>query len=279
MVFHLVSYNYKTGEKHDYGRVGSRPCYRDGYVSFFLEDDADAKHVIAVYGALGKETRRRVEKGEIRFDEAARGSCRPWSEGPKRPAWANDKTVLWFLWPRSGLIDCRTRLISPLVKDVKARFHRFDDNVGAELPFSCYEVSGYGTLRYHPFKNAYFALEFDYRIPWPKGRDRRAFWLYTDGRVEVLTFSYSQAIRHTAVPIANGVLAFGQPADPMDDYWVYFLTPRSSRKLFRGNATGITSPDGCKVAMLIDPDFKAKLRSRNVKTPAALKILDFCGTR
>ena len=210
------------------------------------------------------------------FDRGARGSCRPWSERPARPRWANDKTTIWQLWPRLGVIDCQTRAVNPFTARIKAHFHRFDDEVGVELPFSCEEVSGYAALRYYPFKGAYFAFEFDYRHPWPEGRDRRAFWLYPDGRVETLTFRYSQAIREYVIPVADGILAFSRPADRKDDYWVYFLTPHSTKRLFRGYATGITSPDGCKVAMLLDPDFKAKIWSHDVKTPVTLKILDFC---
>lgn len=277
--FDLISYNYKTGERHNYGRVGQQICYADGYISHTRVDDKDNNEVIAVYGELGKETTRRVSRGEMIFEGGAKGSCRPLSELPKKPSWVNEKTTIWFLWPRFGFIDCRTNFVSPLTRHVKARFHHFDDSVGVELPFSCYQVRSYGTLRYHPFKKAYFSFESDLDIPWPKYRDRRAFWLYTDGHVETLTFPYSQAIRHTVTPVADGILAFAQPADRKDDYWVYFLTPHSSRRLFRGNASGITSPDGCKVAMLIDPDFKAKVWSREVKTPVQLKVLDFCSNR
>ena len=62
--YQLISYNYKTGERRNYGHVGARPCYADGYISYYLEDTTDNNHVIAVYGPLGKETRRRVEKGK-----------------------------------------------------------------------------------------------------------------------------------------------------------------------------------------------------------------------
>ena len=277
--YKLISYNYKTGERQDHGQVGAGPCYTDGYISYYLEDTTDSKFVIAVYGPLGKETSRKVEKGKFLFEQGTRGSCRPSSELPSRPSWVSEKTTIWFLWPRFGFIDCRTPFVSPLAKHVKARFHHFDDKVGVELPFSCYQVRSYGSLRFHPFKNAYFSFESDFDIPWPKGRDRRAFWLFTDGHVETLTFPNSQAIRHTGTPVADGVLTFAQPADRKDDYWVYFLTRHSSKRLFRGNASGITSPDGCKVAMLIDPDFKAKAWSRDITTPVALKILDFCSGR
>jgi len=97
--------------------------------------------------------------------------------------------------------------------------------------------------------------------------------------VEILTFPYSLAVRYYAIPVANGILAFSEPSSRKDDYWVYFLTPDSSRRLFRGHATGITSPDGCKVAMLIDPDFDARVSSRNVTTPVQLKVLDFCTSK
>jgi hypothetical protein len=276
-VFNLISYNYKTGEQHDYGRVGSQICYADGYISHGWRDDDDHTQLIVVYGELGKETKRRIKPGELTFETGPEGSCRPWSERPSRPSWATKKAMIWFLWPRLGVVDCQTRDANIFTKHIKARFHRPDDQLGVELPFSCYQV--FGGLRYYPFKGAYFAFEWDYRHPWPEERDRRAFWLYPDGHVETLTFRYSQAIRDTAIPVTNGILAFSHPADRKDDYWVYFLTPQSSKRLYRGSATGITSPDGCKVAMLIDPDVKAKIWSRNVTTPVSLKILDFCNSR
>ena len=277
--FDLVSYNYKTGERHNYGRVGQQICYADGYISHTRADDDDDEVIIAVYGKLGKETTRRVRRGEMSFQRGARGSCRPWSKAPQRPSWVNADTTIWRLWPRLGFIDCRTDFVSPLAKDVRARFYGMTDKVGVELPFSCYSVSGYGSLRYYPFNKAYFAFEFDYRHPWPEGKDRKAYWLYPNGRVEILTFPYSTAIRDTAVPVVGGFLAFSRSYGRNDDYWVYFLTPNSQTRLYRGNALGITSPDGCKVAMLIDPDFMVKARSRKAKTPVSLKVLDFCQSR
>lgn len=274
--YHWVSYNYKTGEQEDYGPVGSRPCYANGYVSHYLEDDIDDEHLIAVYGELGKETRKRVKPGEIWFDQGATGSCRPRSERPPRPKWASESTQVWFLWPRLGAIDCQTRQVSPLTDHIKARFHRREEEQSIELPFSCEQISGFDALRYYPHRGAYFSLEYDYRHPWPENRNRRAFWLFPDGHVETLTFPYSQAIRNTAIPVHDGILAFSRPANRKDDYWVYYLTPNSTKRLYRGNAIGITSPDGCRVAMLLDPDFKAKVRSRDVKTPVQLKVLDFC---
>jgi hypothetical protein len=275
-IFDLISYNYKTGERHNYGRAGSEICYADGYISRGWRDDNDNKKVIVLYGELGKETRRTIKPGEVTFERGARGSCRPWSELPERPHWANETTTIWNLWPRLGVIDCQTRAVSPLTKGVKARFHRPKDDIGVDLPFSCYEVIG--GLRYYPTKGAYFALEWDFRSPWPQGRDRRAFWLHPDGHVDIVTYPYSYEIRFDAVPVPGGVLAFTRPADRGGDYWVYLVTPESSKRLYHGYAVGITSPDGCKVAMLIDPDFKKKARRRDVKTPVSLKVLDFCNT-
>jgi len=276
-IFDLISYNYKTGERHNYGRAGSEICYSDGYISRGWRDDKDHTKVILLYGQIGHETRREAKPGEVTFQGGAMGSCRPWSEHPPRPSWADPKTTIWTLWPRLGVIDCQVRDVSVLTSQVKARFHRPGESVGVALPFSCYEV--FPGPRYYPYKHAYFALEWDYRHPWPKGRDRRAFWLYPDGRVDTLTFPYSPAIRDYAIPVANGLLAFSEPSSRKDDYWVYFLTPKSSKRLFRGHATGITSPDGCKVAMLIDPEFRARVWSRKVTTPVQLKVLDFCSSK
>ena len=272
--FDLISYNYKTGERHDYGRVGQQICYAGGYISHTRADDENSNTIIAVYGELGRESVRRIRRGEMAFERGATGSCRPLSERPPRPSWAQNDTYVMYLWPRLGFVDCQTRAVNPLTKSVKARFHRNNDDVGVELPFSCEQV--FGGLRYYPFKGAYFALEYDYRHPWPEGVDRRAFWLYPDGRVETLTFPYSKAIRNTAVPVIDGLLAFSRANSRKEDYWVYFVKPDSATRLFRGDATGITSPDGCKVAMLIDPDYKKKLWSRDVKSPVLLKVLDFC---
>lgn len=272
--FDLISYNYKTGERHNYGRVGQQICYADGYISHTRADDDDNNIIIAVYGELGNETTRRIRRGEMPFDRGARGSCRPRSEHPPRPSWADERSTIWTLWPRVGAIDCRVRDVSVLTGQVKARFHRVDDKVGVGLPFSCYEV--FGGLRYYPFKGAYFALEWDYRSPWPKERERRIFWLYPDGHVETHAFAYSYEIRFEAIPVAGGILTFTRPATRGGDYWVYFVTPTSSRRLFHGYASGTTSPDGCKAAMIIDPDFNRRASSRKVTTPVELKVLEFC---
>jgi hypothetical protein len=274
-VFHLISYNIKSGEQRDFGRTGSQICYADGYISYvMLADDEDA-HFIAVFGELGKETKRRVKRGEIAFDRGSMGSCRPWSERPTRPNWAQKDTTIWYLWPRLGVIDCRTRAVNFYSRRILAQYHRSNDPTGIDLPFSCYEV--FNGLKYYPFKGAFFALEWDYRSPWPHGRDRRAFWLYPDSRVETITFPFSDVIRQSAIPVTNGLLAFSHPDGALEDYWVYFITPRSSTRVERGYGIGITSPDGCRVAILITPDFKKRITSRDVATPTYSKVLDFCG--
>jgi hypothetical protein len=276
-VFHLISYNLISGERRDYGRAGSQICYADGYISYLMAADDEDAHFIAVFGELGKETKRRVKRGELAFDRGAMGSCRPWSERPTRPSWAHKDTTIWYLWPRLGMVDCRTRAVNVYSRHIKARYYGANDAIGVDLPFSCYEV--FGGLQYYPFKGAYFALEWDYRNPWPQGQSRRAFWLYPDGRVETLTFPYSDAIRQTAIPVVGGVLAFSHPDGELKDYWVYLLTPHSNTRVDRGYASGVTSPDGCKVAVLITPDFKKRVTNRNVDTPTYSRVLDFCRGR
>jgi hypothetical protein len=131
-------------------------------------------------------------------------------------------------------------------------------------------------MRYHVFKGAYFALEFDFRSPWPAGRERRAFWLYPTGRVETIVLPYSAAIRESAIPTARGIVAFAHPETRNDDYWVYLVTPNSAKRIVRGSASGMTSPDGCKVAMQHDPDFDARVEGRSVKAAVTLKVLELC---
>jgi len=134
-------------------------------------------------------------------------------------------------------------------------------------------------LRFYPFKNAYFALEFDFRSPWPEGRDRRAFWLYPDGRVEIQVLKYSTAVREIGVPTAKGIVTFAQPSKIDDDYWIYLVTPAESKRILRGYATGVTSPDGCKVAISHDADFKIRGQTRGPTAPVTLKVLELCGTQ
>jgi hypothetical protein len=270
----VATINYRTGEQKTYGKVSSGLCFADGYVSYIFADDATG-NIFASYGELGKEIVRKIEPGELRFDRVLTGSCRPWNETPIRPQWLDAKTRFWNLWPFIGLINCRSADVSIRTQYVKARFHRTNDEIGVELPFSCYEV--FRGLRYHPFKGAYFALEFDFRHPWPEGRDRRAYWLYPDGAVETIVLPYSIAIRESGIPTARGIIAFSRPEKRGEDYWVHLVTPGSTRRILRGNASGLTSPDGCRVAILHDPNFDARVSGRSPRTPVTLKILELCG--
>lgn len=271
----VMTINYKTNEKQTYGKVSGEFCFSEGYVSYAFLDRATDELWVS-YGELGKEATQKVKPGEINFDRGPRGSCRPWSERPKSPPWVKEKTAIWPLSPYLGLINCNVPAATLRTQYIKARFHRPDDQVGVELPFSCYEVSS--SLKYYPFKNAYFGLEFDFRSPWPMGRDRRVFWLYTDGRVETLVLPYSEAIREAAIPTARGIIGFSRPSDREGDYWIYLVTPEATKRVLRGHAAGITSPDGCKVAMAHDPDFKARIQGRKIATKGTLKVLEVCGS-
>lgn len=270
----VATINYRTGEQKTYGKVSSGLCFADGYVSYIFANDATGE-LFASYGELGKEVVRRIKPGELLFDRALTGSCRPWNERAETPDWLGKNTRFWHLWPNLGLINCRANDVSVRTRSVKAQFHPLSNVAGVELPFSCYQV--FRGLRYHPFKGAYFSLEFDFRSPWPEGRDRKAFWLYPNGQVETIVLPFSTAIRESAVPTSRGIVAFAQPMKRSEDYWVYLVTPESSKRILRGNASGLTSPDGCRVAMLHDPEFNARVDGRSVSAPVTLKVLELCG--
>lgn len=269
----VMTINYRTSEKQIFGKVSGEFCFSQGYVSYAFLDRATDELWMS-YGELGKETTRKIKPGEMNFDRGPRGSCRPWSERPKNPSWVKEKTAIWPLSPYLGLINCNVPAATVRTQYIKARFHKPNDEIGVELPFSCYEVSS--SLKYYPFKGAYFGLEFDFRHPWPVGRQRRVFWLYPDGSVETLVLPYSEAIREDAIPTAKGILAFARPVDREGDYWVYLITPAAMKRVLRGHAAGITSPDGCKVAMTHDPDFKARIEGRTVASRGTLKVLELC---
>jgi hypothetical protein len=272
-VLRVLTINYKTAEQRVLGKAGSQVCYVDGYISsVYLDRGTD--ELWAIYGKIGDETVQKIRPGEFTFDRGPGGSCRPKRPPSTRPAWLKQNTRFWQLWPATGHINCRAASANVRDRHVKARFHAPDDNVGIELPFSCYHV--FRGLRYYPFKGAYFALEFDFRAPWPEGRDRRAFWLYPDGRVEIIALPYSTAIRENGVPTVRGIVAFARPVNRDDDYWVYLVTPESAKRVIRGNASGVTSPDGCKVAMLHEPEFGARVKGQPVNNPGTLKVLELC---
>ena len=269
----LVTHNVTTGERRVYGRSGSGLCYSDGYISRVYEDEATGE-LIGLHGELGKEQTLRVEPGKLAFESAPTSSCRPWSERPLPPAWAQEKIATIWLWPRTGLIACNVAQYSLENKSIKATFHKDGRADGVELPFSCFDVRRGFT--YYAFKQAHFAVEQDLVTPWPVGRDRKAYWLFADGRVETIRLPYSSAVRENMVPTVRGIVAFSRPASRYEDYGIYFVTPHSTTRLFPGHGSGVTSPNGCKVAVLHDPDYIARIEHRRVSSTVTVKLIDVC---
>jgi hypothetical protein len=270
----IATYNYKTGEQRVFGKATSGQCYSDGYISYiFLDKMTD--ELWASYGPLGNEVTRKIKRGEMSFDRGTQyQTCRPSSERLPPPEWARGKYYVWNLRADHGVLSCAT--LDYYEQTVKARFHRRDDSIGVELPFTCYDVRR--GFMYYPFKNAYFAQEFAPVIPWPQGRDRKAYWLYPDGRVETIVFPYSTAIRGEMLPTAKGILALSVPESRAEDYRIHFIAPEGTKELYRGYGFGVGSPDGCKVAMILDEDYTARVRTSGVKTPVKFIVVDFCRT-
>ena len=232
--------------------------------------------LIAAYGQLGKETVRRVKPGEMNFDRVG-GSCRPSEERPPNPPWIKERTEIWHLWPRFGLINCKVVSSSLGNRAIKASFHKTNDESEFELPFSCYDVER--RVKYYAFKNAYFALERGPVSPWPVGQTRKVYWLSPEGNVQTIVLPYSSAIRESMVPTARGIVAFSRPATRDEDYGVYLVSTGPPKRILRGHAAGVTSPDGCKVAVLHDPDFDSRVEGRRVAAPITLKVLELCGVQ
>ena len=269
----LATYNYRTRVQRMYGRADSGVCYADGYISYIYEDEASGE-LVASYGHFGQEMARRFKPGEIAFDRGERGSCKPWSERPPRPSWIQDGIAVWPLHPYQGFLNCKVPAATLNTRDIRARFHRPTDQAGVELPFSCYQVQT--SLRYYRFKEAYFGLEFDVSSPWPVGRDRRVFWLHSNGAVEEVVLPYSDAIRDDLIPTARGLVAFSQPYSRQADYWVHLLKGNTTQRVLRGYARGVTSPDGCKVAILHDPEYRSRIEKRATTARPSVKVLEVC---
>jgi hypothetical protein len=157
---------------------------------------------------------------------------------------------------------------------VAASFHSGGEANGVVLPFSCFDVRR--GFKYYEFKRAYFTAEQDLVTPWPVGKDRKAYWLFPDGRVETLMLPYSSAIRESMIPTVRGIVAFSRPTSRTEQYGVFLVTAQRTERILEGHGSGITSPDGCKVAVLHDSEYDARLEGRRVSSPVTLKILDFC---
>jgi len=272
-VIRLAAYNYRTGTQQTFGRADSGICYSEGYVSS-IHEDATTGELVASYGPLGKEISRTFKPGDIVFDRGARGSCRPWEERPPRPSWIQTDLAVWPLHPYQGFLNCNVPAATLATRNIRARFHTPTDRVGIEMPFSCYQVQT--SLRYYRFKDAYFGLEFDVRSPWPEGRDRRVFWLHPNGAVQEIVLPYSDAIRDEVIPTARGLIAFSEPYTRQADYWVYLVNATTTKTILRGHARGVTSPDGCKVAILHDPEYRAHVEKRATNSRVSLKVLEIC---
>ena len=273
IVFRLITLNYRTGERRVYGRADSGICYADGYISYIYEDEITGE-IVGLHGELGKEQVLKAEPGKLLFDRGPMGSCRPLRERPALPDWAREKTATMHLWPRLGLIACNVRSYSFNNRTVAASFHKAGDVNGIPLPFSCFDVrTGF---KYYEFKQAYFTAEQDLVTPWPVGKDRKAFWLFADGSVETVTLPYSTAIRQDMLPTVAGIVAFSRPVSRNENYGVYLVTPGRTHRILDGHGSGVTSPDGCKVALLHDEEYDNRIQGRRVSVPVTLKILDFC---
>jgi len=273
MVFRLMTLNHRTGDRRIYGRADSAICYSDGYISYIYEDETTGE-IVALHGELGRENVFRAEPGKLLFDRGPTGSCRPLRERPALPDWAQDKTATIRLWPPVGVIACNVRSYSLETKDVPASFHKGGDTKGIELPFSCFDVRR--GLKYYEFKQAYFTPQIDLVTPWPIGKNRKAYWLFPNGDVQTLKLPYSSAIRENMIPTVRGIVAFSRPVSKSEEYGVYLVTPEGTKHILRGHGSGITSPDGCKVALLHDQEYDARVDGRRVSSSPTLKILDFC---
>ena len=265
----VMTVNYRTGARTIFGKFTSEVCFWEGYVSYVYVDESN--ELWAAYGELGKETVVKTSPGELTFHRG--GSCRPMRELAPLPEWSRS-IATQVLWPRVGVISCNVRSYSYANRQVPASFHKLTDPVGIELPFSCFDVR-YG-FKYYTFKGAYFAQQRDLVSPWPVGRDRKAYWLYADGKVETVLVPYSAVIRDTMIPTARGIVTLTEPASGDSNLGVYLITSAGPKRILRGYAGGSVSPDGCRLAVSHDPEFIRRIEHRRVSSTPSLKILELC---
>lgn len=265
----IAIFDTRTRQLSWHGDVGVNGlCYADGNIAYarrLVSDGLCPKDDwIYLRGRFGEEKEQQPTTSVNTYSclpEAEKNAVPPWLESAKKSG-----RVFRPLKPEHGWLEMfagdpnySQQMTYPLAIHPPGKEDKpiaIDKRVFQPWLDQSYHVR---FVRYEAFKNAYLLALDDTS---GKGRENGNFWwLHPDGTTEqILTYGrsgYWQEVRFNGVmPIKNGLLAFSG-----DTY------PRSDKSgVYRKNSNGelslvargwleshSVSPDGCKVALGIDP--------------------------
>lgn len=276
-------WNTRTNSVRRYAEITNGLCFHEGYVVFWQRDLA-AKRSWVNFGKLGEESR--VERNTQNSGEFYDGhTCRHHAELPTRPEWT--KELGWRrLLPEHGFL-----ITEQGFKNSPYSFCPVGSKERAEclpLEINQREVLGF---TWYPFKTAYFAVGRFFRSvpqhpdggfgesPWPAAVAMPVWWLYPDGRTELLKLPPGPWLNFFVFPTRVGMVTIGRRPSQFG-HSLYLVKGEKGIPildgLFRAGMSygNLVSPNGCRMAVNHDPK-PLETNAKNFKH-VTLKVIDLC---
>jgi hypothetical protein len=278
----LFIWDTRTDRVTRYGDIDGRLCYADGYVRYPLRGRGEL--VTFKIGKLGAEDERDLifKPGEPR-PEVNRFTCREFRTEDLRPTRENH---LIPLREGHGFLDLgpaqKLKIVQERLEEEPIHLYPEGGKPSAALPIDKREAS-HLLLSYSAFNDVYLmysAIPKSGRVGvitnWPHGKPQPLYVMRPDGQTTVIDVPYD---------VSRSGLA--------NDYWllrpgVFMISDNRYRgveggylirggqfvRLMRGSIRAVgVSPDGCKVAVGIQPTDE---RERKRSTAAQLKMVNVC---
>ena len=240
----------------------AKVCVQGNVVTFLRKSHTDEKKWLVVTREKGQETVTPLMKTEW-FN---RFSCRYYQEAPE---WAilNHETLP--LMEGHGFLDWSSEQEVQPRQNRRIVFCQHGHDEGIKLSIRMRQVFR-STVRYAPFKDAYFLYPIAYVDPqteqespvglWPEGKPVPMWWLAPDGKVTTEEVPYMPFMRSGSrgfFPTREGVFMYTHNTDGLGkpgDAGGYISQNGKVMKLTTGMVEQVSvSPDGCKVAFIHDP--------------------------
>jgi hypothetical protein len=281
-------WNVRTNEVKRYGELAGSLCYYEGYVVFW-ERDVATNRLWINYGKLGETVRQERGPAQGEFDPV---TCRPIKELPERPDWTKGLALRW-LRPEHGLLVLGSGSGIDSMKNTRLSYCPSVDKMRCvDLPLKRREANGF---HWYDFQGAYFVWsEFFFvdpshpaggytRAPWPLDQPRPVWWLYPDGKVEVILLPPSPWRDGGSIsfyPTLRGVFVQSHSLSKtgLGNAGGYLVHREKITKLVEAYIeNSAVSPDGCRIAYIHDPYdvFPRKVRLQRI----TLRAIELCRGR
>lgn len=261
------------------------PCFSRGYIRYYLPGGTGDQRVLKS-GPFGKETETLVDRKHntvevlslqgLQYSELR---CKPFSIAEAR---ISPKRLLVPLLEGHGYLDISADPFIPDEKMEPVRWYRDRKSSPVDLPIIKDETAK-SMVSYTEWSNTYIIATERARYyahnstgDWPKNVPRPLYLMKPGGEVEQLNLPYvrdlSSARRFYSAKIGIAFLAGRVAVNGPGKAGVYIWTGGDAvhRALPGETAAAALSPDGCKLAVAIDP------RDHGGSDRYYLKMIDFC---